>query len=133
VPGVPLSELEHGAQLRGGWVSVRTVLCNRCGRERLDYKHDYDRCTPIAYATAKHDGYGCSTGCCGHVIRLHAANGDVLQARFCFGHPQLTQIGDSPPSNLEEWVIDAVMEEYKLAGLAECPPIRLAECELLDD
>ncbi len=32
-----------------------------------------------------HAGYGCDTGCCGHVIEL--TDGVVSKERFWFGHP----------------------------------------------
>jgi hypothetical protein len=55
-----------------------------------------------------HAGYGCDTGCCGHVVELEDG-----QEKFEFAHPWLTgPKADDPRAWAEELVRDTFGEEH---------------------
>ena len=54
-----------------------------------------------------HRGYGCDTGCCGHVVEL---DGNEV-GQFEFMHPE-NELPDTIQQYIRDLVIDAVGEEH---------------------
>ena len=67
-----------------------------------------------------HSGYGCDTGCCGHVVEL-----DGERVGFEFSHPYSDDEGE-----IREFVRDLVTEQ---CGAEHVGDIDWDECIVLDD
>lgn len=66
-----------------------------------------------------HEGYGCDTGCCGHVIRID----DTQSGRFHFGHPEENE-------DWKEWAKNLVAEEL---GAEHAADLDWDNCIISDD
>lgn len=62
--------------------------CKNCGRaitaERPPSGRYHGR---VVRATVQHEGYGCDTGCCGHVTYGYDVRGNEVCYKFHFSHP----------------------------------------------
>ena len=98
--------------------SVTTELCQRCGRTHVTALTG-ERPWCGSYVTVKHDFYGCETGCCGHTIYLYDMHNHVVAQKFVFIHPWADSLEDFCRSLAQRHFPDI--------------PIRLEQCEILDD
>lgn len=69
-----------------------------------------------------HRGYGCDTGCCGHVVRVQNDDGTKAEERFTFSHPAW--------ESAREFAEAAVKEEFGADHVAD---LAWGECEIIDD
>lgn len=69
-----------------------------------------------------HRGYGCDTGCCGHVVRVQNDDGTKAEERFTFSHPAW--------ESAREYAEAAVREEFGADHVAD---LAWEECEIIDD
>lgn len=64
-------------------------ICTRCERPILaPIKGTYRTGTAhVVRAVVQHAGYGCDTGCCGHVVAGFDCEGRCVFSEFHWGHP----------------------------------------------
>ncbi len=60
----------------------------------------------------RHTGYGCDTGCCGHVIEIDGA--EATKYGFDFGHAD-----DETPEALREYARELITREMGAAHVAD--------------
>jgi hypothetical protein len=68
----------------------------------------------------EHAGYGCETGCCGHVVRLPDADEDY--EKFFFDHPY-----DEEPIEFAKRLVEQALGAKHVADLD------WDSCEIIDD
>lgn len=68
---------------------------------------------------ALHRGYGCDTGCCGHVAYAEDVAGNTCSAQFEFTHPYGAPI--------EEWAQEFCADAFRNV------PFSWADCRISDD
>lgn len=78
-----------------------------------------ERTAPMAKVFVQHEGYGCDTGCCGHVIHV----GD--EEHFRFEHPY-----GVPPEGFHAWAERLVAQEVGAEHVAD---LDWSLCVVLDD
>lgn len=71
----------------------RYDICPNCNRARYAQPrpvHGESCLEKLAGAVvyAVHEGYGCDTGCCGHVIYVMSPTGEMLYREFAFEHSE---------------------------------------------
>lgn len=69
----------------------------------------------------RHEGYGCDTGCCGHVVTVEVDDAEVGR-RFDFTHPHRADV--------RQFVIDLVTDEFGADHVAD---IDWDQCLVVDD
>lgn len=73
-----------------------------------------------------HSGYGCDTGCCGHVIELHSEAGAPEEYEYSFDHPAGWGHNGETPREFAERLVRKEFGEEHVADLA------WDECEIVD-
>lgn len=98
--------------------------CRRCGRPLPEWRdfagrgrHGIGKCQAAVGIYYVHQGYGCDTGCCGHVFYLEGEHGDS------------EPIGDFKFSHDEEELNGTLAELAAKHGV----PILSARVEFVDD
>ena len=67
-----------------------------------------------------HSGYGCDTGCCGHVVELDGERTDSFE----FGHPE--------EGELREWAEELAKKEvYSTFGAAHVADLDWEHCDVV--
>jgi hypothetical protein len=77
--------------------------------------------------TVLHRGYGCDTGCCGHVIEV---NGKEQFETFDFVHPFISMLGNPNADDSKKWAEDFVRDKLGDAHVAD---LDWENCEVSDD
>jgi hypothetical protein len=75
-------------------------------------------------AIVYHRGYGCDTGCCGHVVELQDDNEEPLTSEFSFTHPNLSR------EDWREFVREMVTDAFGTEHVAD---IAWDDCLVVDD
>ena len=103
-------------------------VCVRCTRPRWEHDpihkiwHPYASKEDAAYVRVYHSGYGCDTGCCGHIVQVCTEDGtELLQEDFAFSHPYGV--------DHEEFARELAGPTLQACGV----PLRFDECEIIDD
>lgn len=65
----------------------------------------------MARIVVLHQGYGCDTGCCGHVVEV---DGEQVGS-FDFGHPAYR----ATPDAVRDYIRDLVTEQYGAEHVAD--------------
>lgn len=103
-------------KLIGKNVFVRTVTHHFRGDKHMSARK------VIVY----HTGYGCDTGCCGHVVEV---DGEEVGS-FDFGHPSGPNYGPLRDEDIRQYVIDLVTEQ---CGVDHVADIDWDNCVVSDD
>lgn len=81
-------------------------------------------------AIVYHTGYGCDTGCCGHVVSLEDESGNETKHQFEFEHPDGEYRKMTPGEKEKAFIRDLVTE---VCGAEHVADIDFDECVIVDD